>query len=270
MAVAPEDDTVRVGLVAISQTPEYVPVDSPDGRDMVARVIVEVERLADQGAQAIVLPEKSWRVEESTLPLLSGPLSEAAHRRNVHVVAGLILTTGATSINAAIDYPSGVVYAKHYLIPGLEDEFEPGTQWQSVPGEPWALSVCYDLDHPGLVRANRQRGATLFLVPALDFTNDYWLHSRMAVMRGVESGFGVARAPQLGELVTSDSRSHVLASARTDVTVTRSVLASIPLDSAETVYVRFGDWFGWLAVALFVLVCAGSVWRPKTSVDSGR
>jgi len=258
---APRDHTVKVGLVALSQPPDYVPVDSPAGRDMVARAVTAVDHLADQGVQAVVLSEKAWRADESTLPLLSGPLSEVSARRHLQVIAGMVLTRGAVSINAAIDYPSGIVYAKHYLVPGLENDLTPGTQWQSVPGEPWALAICFDLDRPGLVRANRNRGATLLLVPALDFTDDYWLHSRKAVLRGVESGIGIARATQLGELVASDSRGHVLASARTDVTVTRMVTAAIPLTSERTVYARFGDWFGWTAAALLVLGFAAAVRR---------
>lgn len=263
LASAPERDGVRVGLVAISQPPDYIRVDSADGRDTIARAITEIEGLADRGARAVVLPEKTWTADESTLPLLSGPLTEVATRRDLHVVAGLTLTSGDTKTNTAIDYPSGVRYDKHYLIPGLEDGLEPGTGWQLVPGESWGLAICFDLDRPGLVRENRRLGATLLLVPALDFTNDRWLHSRMAIMRGIESGVGVARAPQLGELVASDSRGHVLASAETDVTVTRSVLATIPLDSGKTLYARFGDWFGWVSVLLFAAACTGSVWRGR-------
>ncbi|MEV5838657.1 nitrilase-related carbon-nitrogen hydrolase [Nocardia sp. NPDC052112] len=270
LAVAPGRDTVSVGLLAVSQPPEYVPVDSADGRDMVARAVHEIDRLADQGAQVVVLPEKAWTADESTLPMLSGPLTEVATRRGVHVVAGLVKTAGGTSVNAAIDYPSGVEYAKHRLIPGLEKGLEPGTGWQRIPGEPWALAVCFDLDGPDLVRENRNRGASLLLVPALDFTDDHWLHSRMAVMRGIESGVGIARAPQLGELVASDSRGHILASARTDVTVTRSVLATIPLDSDKTVYARFGDWFGWLSVAVFAVVAIGSFRRQSRRARGAR
>ncbi|MEV4130397.1 nitrilase-related carbon-nitrogen hydrolase [Nocardia sp. NPDC049707] len=271
LAGAPERDTVRVGLLAVSQPPEYVPVDSADGRDMVARAVREIDRLADQGAQVVVLPEKAWKADESTLPMLAGPLTEVATRRGIHVVAGLVKTAGGTSVNAAIDYPSGLEYAKHRLVPGLEDDLEPGTAWQRIPGEPWALAVCFDLDGPDLVRENRNRGALLLLVPALDFTDDHWLHSRMAVMRGIESGVGIARAPQLGELVASDSRGHILASARTDITVTRSVVATIPLESDKTIYGRFGDWFGWLTVALFAVAAIGSFpWRSRPVLGPSR
>ncbi|MVU78828.1 nitrilase [Nocardia sp. ET3-3] len=251
--------TVPVGLVAVSQPEDYVPVDSPDGRDMITRVAAEVDRLADRGAKAVVLPEKSWRATESSLPTLAAPLTELATRRNVHIIAGVLLTRGDATVNAAIDYPSGVVYEKHYLVPGLESDLRPGTSWTQVPGTTWSLAVCFDLDRPALVRANRARGATLLLVPALDFREDRWLHSRMAVLRGVESGIGVARAPQLGQLVASDAHGRLLATADTDITVTRSVLADIPQPTAETLYARFGDWFAALSALLFTIALTAAI-----------
>ncbi|WP_167464504.1 nitrilase-related carbon-nitrogen hydrolase [Nocardia brasiliensis] len=262
LAAPAEKGTVTVGLVAVAQPPEYVPVDSAAGRDMVTRVVHEIERLADRGADVVVLPEKSWRAEETTVALLAEPLTDVARRRGIHVVAGLILRTGAASYNAAIEFPSGVRYAKHFLIPGLEDEHVPGTQWRQVPGLPWALAICYDLDHPDLVRENQRQGARLLLVPALDFTDDYWLHSRMAVLRGVESGLGVARAPQLGELVASDSRGRVHAAARTGLDHTGTALARIPLTEDATAYARFGNWFGWVCVAAGAAVLVAAI-RPR-------
>ncbi len=249
---------VRVGLVAVAQPPEYVPVDTAAGREMIDRAVAAIDRLADAGAKVVVFPEKAWRADESTLPPLSGPLTDIARRHGIDVIAGLVLTRQGVSVNAAVDYPSGVVYAKHYLIPGLENELRAGNEWQSVPGTSWALAVCFDLDRPGLVRANQRRGATLMLAPALDFDVDHWVHSRMAVMRGVESGVGVARAAQRGELVASDSNGRVLGSAATDLGDTRTVLADIPLRTGGTMYARIGDWFAWLcaltlAVALLRL-----------------
>ncbi|BAW04401.1 nitrilase-related carbon-nitrogen hydrolase [Nocardia seriolae] len=266
----PSGATVPVGLVAVSQPEDYVPVDSPDGRDMITRVAAEVERLADRGAQVVVLPEKSWRATESSLPALSGPLTEVATRRHVHIIAGTLLTRGDATVNAAIDYPSGVIYEKHYLVPGLEDDLRPGHTWTQVPGTSWALAICFDLDRPALVRANRARGATLLLVPALDFREDRWLHSRMAVLRGVESGIGTARAPQLGQLVAGDANGRILATADTDITRTRSVLAAIPQPTGETLYARFGDWFAATAALLFACALAALLIRRPIRIEPGR
>ncbi|MFE2958262.1 nitrilase-related carbon-nitrogen hydrolase [Nocardia tengchongensis] len=251
-------DPVPVALLAVAQPEDYVPVDSADGRDMITRAVAEIDRLADRGARIVVLPEKSWRATESTLSVLSGPLTEVAVRRNVDVIAGLILTQSRVSINAAIDFPSGLIYAKHHLVPGLESDLSAGTELTRLPGTSWALAVCYDLDFPDLVRANRNHGASLLLVPALDFRKDHWLHSHMAVLRGVESGLGTARAAQLGDLVLSDAHGRILASSNTDITMTRSVLADIPQPAGPTVYARFGDWFAATAALLFAIAVLGT------------
>ncbi|WP_158675793.1 nitrilase-related carbon-nitrogen hydrolase [Nocardia stercoris] len=257
-------DPVPVALLAVAQPEDYVPADSAAGRDMITRAVAEIDRLADRGARIVVLPEKSWRATESTLPALSGPLTEVAVRRNMDVIAGVLLTQGGTRINAAIDFPSGVVYAKHHLVPGFESDLSAGTELTQLPGTSWALAVCFDLDFPDLVRADRNHGATLLLVPALDFREDHWLHSRMAVLRGVESGLGTARAAQLGELVLGDAHGSILASSNTDITVTRSVLADIPQPAGPTVYARFGDWFAAVAAALLAIAVLGT-FRSRTA-----
>ena len=55
-----------------------------------------------------------------------------------------------------------------------------------------SVAICKDLDYPPLGRAYARAEVGLLLVPAWDFQNDGWLHSRMAVMRGVE---GATRWP---------------------------------------------------------------------------
>ncbi|GAB3433486.1 nitrilase-related carbon-nitrogen hydrolase [Flindersiella endophytica] len=257
-----EGERVRVAALAVTQPPEYLPVDTPAGRIVIAELVREIGRLADSGAQVVVLPEKSLRANEKTLPLLTGPLGMVARERGIHVVAGLVLARNGTSVNAAIDLPSGAVYAKHLLIPGLEDDLEPGDRRVLVPGRRWALAVCFDLEKADLIRAYRRDGARLLLVPALDFERDAWLHSRMAVTRGVEYGLGVVRAAQLGSLTISDARGRVVAEQRATVTSTASIVADLPADPALTPYARFGDWFAWLCIAL-VLAGSLAVGRPR-------
>ncbi len=82
------------------------------------------------------------------------------------------------------------------------------------------------------------------LVPALDFDRDAWLHSRMAVMRGVESGFAVARSSGHGYRTLSTARGEIVGTDR------------LVLPTGPTPYSRLGNWFAWsclLAVAVAVL-----------------
>ena len=76
----------------------------------------------------------------------------------------------------------------------------PGTTYDtwSTPHGTVGVAICKDLDFPPLGREYGNRGVGLLFVPAWDFNVDGWYHSRMAIMRGVESGFSIARVAKQG------------------------------------------------------------------------
>ncbi|MFD6395280.1 nitrilase-related carbon-nitrogen hydrolase [Nocardia sp. NPDC060249] len=263
-AAASSGPVTRIGLVALAQPPMYVPVASPDGARMIAEAVTAVDELADQGAEVIVFTEKAWHARRSELFLLRDPLTAVAARRGIHVVIGLELEQPGGTVNAAIAYPGETIYAKRYLVPGLESGLQPGAIPVQIPGRSWALAICADLDHPALVRQNRIDGATLLLAPALDFGVDHWLHSRMAAVRAVESGIAIARPAQLGELTAIDAQGTVRASVRTGITESHSVQADLRTAGDRTPYLRWGDWFGALAIALAVACGFAALRRPAT------
>ena len=96
------------------------------------------------------------------------------------------------------------------------------------------------------------------LVPAWDFVDDGWLHGRMAVMRGVESGFSIARSVKQGILTLTDDRGRVLAekgSGEASATPPFTILVgTIPVRNEPTFYARTGDWFAWLDIVLVFLL----------------
>jgi apolipoprotein N-acyltransferase len=81
------------------------------------------------------------------------------------------------------------------------------------------------------------------LVPAWDFVADGWLHGRMAILRGVEDGFSIARAPKQGILTVSDDRGHVLAERASSAAPFATLVASVPVVNQPTLYARSGNWF---------------------------
>ncbi len=102
----------------------------------------------------------------------------------------------------------------------------------------------------------------MLLVPAWDFGVDGWWHGRMAILRGVESGFSIVRSPNQGILTVSDNRGRILAEKVTGAEPFTSLTASVPVQHQGTLYNRFGDWFGWTSLILLVLLL-GTV-RRKT------
>jgi apolipoprotein N-acyltransferase len=75
----------------------------------------------------------------------------------------------------------------------------------------------------------------------------------MAVMRGVESGFSVVRSAKGGSLFVSDDRGRILAEIRSNAALFSSLLVAAPGGHDRTLFVLWGDWFAWVAVALLVL-----------------
>ena len=103
--------------------------------------------------------------------------------------------------------------------------------------------------------------AGLVLAPALDFTVDGWWHSRIAVTRGVEQGFSLVRAGQIGLMTVSDASGEVLAEDE------RLAVADVPIGHVETVYGKFGNW---LLIPVLLILLAGiaaAVPRRKREAD---
>jgi apolipoprotein N-acyltransferase len=110
------------------------------------------------------------------------------------------------------------------------------------------------MDFPGLSRQYARDGAGLMLVPAWDFVADGWLHGRMAILRGVEDGFSIARAPKQGILTVSDDRGRVLAEQVTGAVPFATVVGSVAAPNQPTFYDRFGNWFPLLDLPVAILL----------------
>ncbi|MEU8330380.1 nitrilase-related carbon-nitrogen hydrolase [Micromonospora sp. NPDC048839] len=257
---------LTVGLVALRQPEDGLPIDEPVGRDLLARYGARVTGLVDRGARVVVLPEKVFAVTDTTLPLLV----DALRQNGAQVIVGAVLRRAGTASNVALVLdPSGAIttYDKQHLIPGLEEWLTPGDDEVIVQGR-FGVAICKDLDYPGLVRRYRAAGASVLLVPALDFTSDGWLHSRIALVRGVESGLTVVRAAVSGRLTVSDAAGRLWGEDRAGDA--ELLVADAPTRGWGTVYSRTGDWFPLLSVALLVVAVGGARRRPATSGSSGR
>ncbi|MEV4115334.1 nitrilase-related carbon-nitrogen hydrolase [Nonomuraea sp. NPDC049695] len=251
----------KVALLATDHD-GWAPVASPEGRALLGQYTARIPNLAARGTRVVVMPEKVFIADDTTLPMLAAPLARLAVDHHVDIIVGLILQRSGALRNAAIDFPADgsrpIEYFKHHLIPGLESDFRPGDRKAFVPGSGsrWGIAICFDLDLPGLVRDYRRSGATAIFVPAWDFRRDRWLHGRMAVTRGVETGLSVVRAARDGDLVVSDGKGRIRSEAHSDDAPFVSVVAPLPTRSADTPYTRFGDWFVGACALLLALSLA--------------
>jgi apolipoprotein N-acyltransferase len=246
---------LRVGLVAADET-QPAPLSTAAGQKLVAGYAAASQALLEAGTDVVVLPETVVRAQASEAEALVAGLAAAKPERAATVVVGIDLQDQDGEQNVALALAPGAAtpfrYAKRHLLPFFESRYRPGTGPVLVPvrSVPAGLAICKDLDFPPLGREYARRGAGLLLVPAWDFGVDGWLHSRMAVLRGVESGFAVARSARGGRLTVSDDRGRLVAETTSGSAPVASLRASVRVGSPGTLYARLGDWLGWLACGL--------------------
>ena len=243
-----------------------VATDSPDRRqtDWVGFLRVygdAIERSAIPGS-IVLLPESVLDLPEAQAEIAARELAErASETGSTIVVAMSVGEADRVTGRALVAHPDGSFdwYVKQHLIPGIESELTPGSNplVTKAGSAKTGIAICKDMHFPTLGREYAQQGSQLMLVPANDFEVDDWLTARMTVLRGVESGFSIARAARGGGIsFVSDRFGRVLSERRSEVAL--GVLESeVPISSEEpTIYASIGDLFGGICVIAWVVLIA--------------
>ena len=166
----------------------------------------EIRRATPAGTELIVLPEKVGRVSEEVLPEVDCRcFRRAATATGATIDSGScvelrrVLSIRRASIRQRVC--AGELRTEHHLLFGVEPETAGKSERTGAPksaGQPRGPADLQGHGFSALSREYARDGANLLLVPAWDFDLDRWLHARMAVLRGVENGFAVARAGATG------------------------------------------------------------------------
>lgn len=256
LSEAPQGDDIVVGLAADDSLGEAgfaadagTAVATTDAYAAIAR------DLASRGASLIVLPEKFAVLAPEWRARALGVLQEAARDSGATIVAGFD-ERGDQRLNQAYVFDGGQgprVYTKRRLVGGLERAFATG-EIPLMLDDGTLVAICKDMDFPALLRGDGALGPRIAAVPAWDFDRDGWAHARMAIMRGVENGFAVARAARQGLLTLSDAYGRVRAQARSDQKGPVRVVARVSRGGAATLYSQLGDILPWVSIATAVLL----------------
>ncbi len=250
----PYDAQVRVALVGLDSQEARAYRGEAEALEAARQFAALVARVAAENPAYVVLPEKQLGGARA-----AGPATEllaAANTSGATVIAGFdeVLPGGERVNSAQVLVPGKPLtrYLKRRLIPGLELGYTTGTG--PLVSDTRGVAICKDLDFPDMMREYGERGVDLMLVPAWDFVRDGRLHSRMALVRGVENGFAIARAAAAGRLTASDRYGRVIGEAVTSRLAPVSVVADLGVRGGGTLYSRIGDAFAWLCAALAALL----------------
>ena len=261
LAATPKDSpNVKVALIGTSANGNFFAGNPEQLHALLERYADAMKPLSGQGIQLIVLPEHTGPITDASQADADSLLGQLAKHIGTYVAIGVERIGANLSRNQERLYsPNGrliATYNKHHMLPPFENQFTPDTKRTVIeqPSGKWGIEICKDMDFPRLSREYSRDGIGLLILSASDFVADGWLHGRMAVLRGVESGFSIARSANLGILTVTDDRGRVLAEQNTTVGPPFvTVVAAVPVRHDITIYSRFGDWFAWLCMALLGL-----------------
>jgi apolipoprotein N-acyltransferase len=264
----PYDVQKRIALIAIDPISGRA---APDADPVaVAHAYTAAVRGLEGGADFVLLPEAVFKSAPASRAAVEGPLQDAANAIGAPLIAGVdeTLADGQKANTAVLFTPDAPPqrYIKRRLIPGLDVGYVTGPS-AFVDGTA-GIAICKDLDFPAMIREYGARGVTLMLAPSWDFGTDGRLHARMAVVRGVENGFALARAATDGRLTLSDRTGRIVAETVTRGDAPTVLSAEVGLRSGGTLYTRIGDLFAWIAVvAAVALVGFRLVTRAQPAHD---
>lgn len=153
-------------------------------------------------------------------------------------------------------------------VPTLIGSFELGKEYDLFPvGDAQAgILICYESHFPTLSRRFVADGADVLI----EMTNDGYLgptgvlrqHLASAVFRAVETDRPLLRTTNVGITAYIDGRGEISGASQSyseDIrvwTISRS-------DGGRTFYVRYGDWFAWLSVAVSLGLLGWSFWKRR-------
>ncbi|HSY48297.1 MAG TPA: apolipoprotein N-acyltransferase [Thermoanaerobaculia bacterium] len=249
------------------------------------RMMAMTEEAMSHGVQVVIWPESTVPLSYATTDFYRQSIESISRARNTDVILGSVAedpTQPNKYWNAAFLVSNGRTighYDKIRLVPFGEyvplremlffahalvhavGQFEFGTKDTPLEGRyRYGPAICYEVVFPQIPRTQVVHGANVLVT----ITNDAWYdgtsaprqHLNQARLRAVETDRYLLRAGTTGISAVVDPAGQIVK--QIPMGQQGIIYAEFQPRTSITPYVRFGDWFAWVAI---VLVALGMVWR---------
>ncbi|HVG25827.1 MAG TPA: apolipoprotein N-acyltransferase [Thermoanaerobaculia bacterium] len=241
---------------------------------------------AERGAKVVVWPESTVPLSYTETHFYRSEIEELSRRYGIDIILGSVATDPANANrlwNSAFLVSGGRTighYDKIRLVPFGEyvplrrmlffaeklvhavGEFEFGTNDDPLRGKlVYGPAICYEIVYPQIARTQVKNGADVLVT----ITNDAWYdgtsapaqHLWQARMRAVEDDRYLLRSATTGISAFVDPTGQM--QSWIPMGKDAIIYAKFEPRTTETGYVRFGDWFAWVAcgAVLMALLRAG-------------
>ncbi|AFV12380.1 nitrilase/cyanide hydratase [Thermacetogenium phaeum DSM 12270] len=129
--------------------------------------------------------------------------------------------------------------------------------------------ICYDLDFTDTARRVARNGVQLIAVPSFDWPAIAAKHYSHVVFRAVENRVAMVKADIAFDSAIIDPYGRIIKRAVKPVSEPATLVADVPLGTANAPAIFLGDWVGWLCLAgmifFIVLDLLTAFWERESS-----
>jgi apolipoprotein N-acyltransferase len=255
-----------------------------DSEEEFRRDIETTREAAKRGAQLVVWREGGLKF--NPLAERTSQLKTLAAETGVTIAMGYRYQSQEGHHNEAVVLtPEGRFYGPYGKThPGrfAGDYSDTGGHFEvyETPIGPLATIICYDLDFTDTAREMARLGARIVAVPSADVPAIARSHYTHLVFRAIENRLAMIKADNTFDSAIIDPYGRILdlelnlwsveqatANAHGE-TPPALIMADVPPGTADSMYVRLGDWVGWLAVAAMIALVGASRWETVRRILS--
>src|SRR6185369_2228208 len=240
------------------------------------RMMSMTQEAIDGGAQIVIWPESTVPLSYSSTDFYRQSIEEISRLHGLDVILGSVAEDAKSSNrmwNAAFLVSNGRTighYDKIRLVPFGEyvplrkmfffaeklvhavGEFEFGTRDTPLAGRfRYGPAICYEVVYPQITRTQVLHGANVLVT----ITNDAWYdgtsaprqHLNQARLRAIEDDRYLLRAGTTGISAFVDPTGRIVK--QLPMGQSGIIYAEFQARETTTPYVRWGDWFAWVAIA---------------------
>jgi apolipoprotein N-acyltransferase len=266
--------------------------DSSNLSAIFQRMVNMTDDAVRSGASVIVWPESTVPLSYATTDFFRETIESISHRAAIDIILGSVAEDAADPNkiwNSAFLVSGGRTighYDKIRLVPFGEyvplrkmlffahklvhevGNFEFGTKDTPLVGTlRYGPAICYEIVFPQIPRTQVINGADVLVT----ITNDAWYdgtsapgqHLNQARLRAVETDRYLLRAATTGISAFVDPTGRIV----DELPMNRQgmIVAHFQPRQSTTLYVRFGDWFAWVACVVVLI----AILRPQRMKDEG-
>jgi apolipoprotein N-acyltransferase len=268
---SPDSDTVRIAaVVLIPEDGEVIPMSrifetrtTSAFEQTISRIEGLTEKAVENGAQIVSFQEFAMVVNQEDENRLRERYRKIAKDNNtfLSITYAYFSTEGKGENKHLFISGNGEIlldYTKRYLLGlgpfGESGVFKKGLEIiQSIetPYGKIGISICRDMAFPSYLKQAARAHVDIMLSPSYD-----WPKSPAAwyLTSTIENGFSFVRPTYNGYSYAADYHGNELTHMDSDQTEDGIMYSDIPVQGTKVLYPIIGDLFGWLCVAVMVLL----------------